>query len=202
MKSTHRLALIFAAMLLVSAGALADSVWPEENGSLFTDNKAYEIGDVVTVIVIEEAIVSNAIDHSVNKQSDAEAEITTLEFPGTQIFPADERPRVAFDATRSFSGKGSYQMSDSMETRLTAVVVDVLPNGNLVVEGSRLRQSVEEKVTIRLSGIVRPADVTSDNTVLSTSIAQAKIVFDTAGPNHRSTQRGFLDHLVDFIWPF
>jgi len=202
MRLKHEMILIAAISLLAASVARADSCWPEDGASLFTDNKAYEIGDVVTVIVQEESVVSNAVDHSVSKTSDAEAEISTLNFPGTQVFPANETPKATFNASRTFDGKGSYQLADSMETYLTAVVVDVLPNGNLVIEGSRLRQSVKEKVMIRLSGIVRPVDVRSDNTVPSTAIAQAKIVFESDGPNHRSTQRGWLDRLVDFIWPF
>lgn len=199
---TRTLPFAFALLLSLSLQAVGDSCWPENGGSMFTDNKAYQIGDVVTVIVQEESVISTAVDHSLSKKSDSKAEVTTLEFPGTQIFPADERPKAAFNASRTFDGKGSYRLSDSMETHLTAIVTEVLPNGNLVVEGSRMRQSVDEKVMIRLSGIVRPADVRSDNTVLSSSVAQAKIVFESAGPNHRSTQRGFLDRMVDFIWPF
>jgi flagellar L-ring protein precursor FlgH len=202
MKLTHEIALIAAASLLIASGARADSCWPEGGVSLFSDNKAYEIGDVVTVIVQEESVVSNAVDRSVSKTSESKAEIPTLNIPSTQIFPGSERPKAEFSASRSFDGKGSYQLADSMETRLTAVVVEVLPNGNLVLEGSRLRQSVKEKVTIRLSGIVRPEDVRSDNTVPSSAVAQAKIVIESDGPNHRSTQRGILDRLVDFIWPF
>jgi flagellar L-ring protein precursor FlgH len=188
--------------LLVAFNAAADSCWPDGADSLFADNKAYAIGDVVTVIVQEESVISNAVDHSVSKTSDTEGEITTLDLPSVQLLPGSPTPKAKFSASRSFDGKGSYQLADSMDTRLTAVVVEVLPNGNLVVEGSRMRQSVNEKVIIRLSGIIRPRDVRSDNTVLSSSVAQAKIVFESDGPNHRSTQRGILDRMVDFIWPF
>jgi len=183
----------------------ADSLWPESGTSLFSDNRAYRVGDVVTVIVIEEAKVSNSSGTSLSKTTDTQGELKTLDWPkaagASEVFTGD-KPKVEFGSKRTFDGQGTYQLQGTMETRLTAVVMDVLPNGNLVIEGSRLQQSVDDKVFVRVSGIVRPEDIRSDNTVPSTALAQGKIVFESHGPIARSSRRGFLNRLVDFIWPF
>ena len=89
-----------------------------------------------------------------------------------------------------------------MSTSLTAVVMDVLPNGNLVIEGSRVLESVDEKVFIRVSGVIRPEDIDAQNTVASTALAQGKIILENRGPIARSSKRGFLNRFIDFIWPF
>lgn len=190
-----------AATLLLALTARADSLWKEKR-SLFADNKAWTVGDVVTVVVVEEAKLSSSAGTSLSKTTDTAAEISTLQVAGTSVFPANEPPKVKASSSRGFDGEGSYVLSGSMETRLTALVLEVLPNGNLVVEGSRLRQSVDDEVMVRISGIVRPEDITSENTVLSTSLAEGKIVFDTHGPIASSSRRGICGRIIDFVWPF
>jgi len=201
MTSSRRVPWVAALALVVAVPAAANSLWPDQAVSLFTDNKAYRVGDVLTVIVIEEAKVQNSSGRSLSKETNTEGEIETVEWPNTTLLAAN-KPKVKWKSKRSFDGEGSYQLAGKMETRLTAVVLDVLPNGNLVIEGSRLQQSVDEKVFVRVSGIVRPADVRSDNSVLSTALAEGKIVFESKGPIDRSNRRGILNHIVDFLWPF
>ena len=200
---------VFLASVVVlacaSAAASADSIWPCGGVSLIGDNKAYRAGDIVTVIVEEDSKVSNSAGSSLSKSTDMTGELETLNVPrGNNVFPVfkGDTPSVAAKSARSVDGKGTYTLQGSMQTRLTAIVMDVLPNGNLVIEGSRLQQSVNEKVHIRISGIVRPQDIAADNTVLSTSVAEGKIVFETSGPVSRSSQYGFLNRIIDFIWPF
>jgi len=199
--------LIAALLVLACAGTkgAADSLWPEGGASLFTDNKAYKVGDIVTVVVDESAELSNSAGSSLSKETDTEAEIETLDWPkgsnASKVFTGDT-PKVKWGSKRTFDGTGDYSLKGSMKTRLTAIVVEVLPNGNLVIEGSRLRESVDEKILVRISGIVRPEDISTDNTVSSTAVAQGKIVFETSGPVARSSRRGFLNRFVDFLWPF
>jgi len=200
MKASYLLLwLLFAGMMV--APAMADSLWPDHAISQFSDNKAYRVGDILTVIVVETAKVRSSSGRSLSKETNTEGEIETVEWPNTTVFTGD-KPKVKWKSKRTFDGEGSYELAGSMETRLTAVVLEVLPNGNLVVEGSRLQRSVDEQVLVRVSGIVRPADVRSDNTVLSTALAEGKIVFESKGPIARSNRRGILNHIIDFIWPF
>lgn len=195
------------AVLLAGAcvPAFAGSLWPECGGSLFTDNKAYKVGDIVTVVVDESSELSNSAGSSLSKAGETEGQIETLDIPkgagAAKVFTGD-MPKVKWGSKRTFDGTGSYSLKGSMKTHITALVVDVLPNGNLLIEGSHLRQSVGEKIVVRISGIIRPEDISADNTVSSTAVAQGKIVFETSGPIARSSRRGFLNRIVDFLWPF
>ncbi len=205
--NARKLMLTSLAALILSAGAMADSTWPENGTSLFADHKAFRIGDVVTILVAETARASNSADTSLSKSTATEAEIETVTLPsptgsGVTTLLNGEKPAVKWDSTRTFDGTGSHAVAGSMETQLTAIVVDVLPNGNLVVEGSRLQQSQDDKVLIRISGILRPVDIGPDNRVSSTALAQAKVILENQGPIARSSERGLLNRLVDFIWPF
>ena len=206
MNRLKNLLAVFVVLTLSSLPAGAISLWPEHGSvSLFTDNKAHRVGDILTVIVEEEAKVSNSAGSSLSKATQTEGEIETLDWPkgssASKVFTGD-MPKVAFGSTRTFDGEGTYELEDSMETKISAVVLEVLPNGNLVIEGSRVRQSVDEKIVVRISGIVRPEDVRSDNTVLSSVVAQAKFVLEMTGPIARSSKRGFLNRIIDFLWPF
>ena len=189
----------------ISATATADSVWSKTNGSLFSDNKAYRVGDIVTVIVNEGTILSSSAGTSLSKESDTEGELSTVEWPkgagAAPVLPGDP-PKVEFGAKRTFDGSGTSSLANSMQTNLTAVVMEVLPNGNLVVDGSRTVQLVNDEVVVKVSGIVRPQDINTNNTVLSSALAQGRIVIENNGPIARSTERGWLNKIVDFIWPF
>jgi len=198
------LAIVLAALCCASAAA-AGSTWPAECGhSMFADHKAYAVGDIVTVIVEEGSELSSAAGSNLSKTSKTEGAVNTFDVPKSagapKVFPGD-MPAVDYEGSRTFDGAGTYTLKDSIKTRLSAVVVEVLPNGNLMIEGSRFRESVDEKVHIRISGIVRPEDISAQNTVPSTAVAQGKVVFDSKGPVARSSRRGWLDRLIDYIWP-
>ena len=205
MNASKQILASVAALALAALPVCADSIWPKNGGSLFTDNKAYRVGDIVTVVVNEATTLSSSAGSSLSKDSDTEGEIETLDWPkgsnASKVFTGD-KPKVKFGATRSFDGSGSYSLSGSMSTSLTAVVMDVLPNGNLVIEGSRVLESVDEKVFIRVSGVIRPEDIDAQNTVASTALAQGKIILENRGPIAQSSRRGFLNRFIDFIWPF
>ena len=205
MLTARRLSAAAVLTLLAAVSAKADSVWPKSGGCLFTDNKAYRVGDVITIVVNESAALSSSATSALSKESETQGEIETLDWPkgsnASKVFTGDP-PKAKFGASRTFDGSGSYSMAGSMQTNLSAIVLEVLPNGNLVVEGSRLLESVDDKVIIRACGIVRPEDISTSNTVPSTALANGKIIFESMGPIARSNRRGFLNRLVDFIWPF
>jgi len=205
MSTAKQGAMVLAFLTVAVLPVYAESIWPKGGGSLFADSKAYRVGDVVTVVVSESTSLSSSATTSLSKESETAGQIETLDVPKgsskSKVFTGD-MPKAKFGATRTFDGSGSYTMSGSIRTNLTAVVMEVLPNGNLVIEGSRALESVDEKVTIRVSGIVRPQDISAQNTVPSTSLAQGKIVVDNSGPIRRSNKRGFLNRIIDFLWPF
>ena len=206
----QRKTLAILAALLIAGAALpcaADSLWPQNGASLFADNKAFQVGDIVTVIVQESATASNSAGSSLSKASSTDAQIDTTVMPtGFQstrmLFEGETDPQVNMSSTRTFDGSGSYSLSGTMSTSITAIVKEVLPNGNMIVEGKRVRQSADETVVVKVSGIVRPADITTDNMVASTALAQANITMESMGPIARSSKRGWMDRCIDIVWPF
>jgi flagellar L-ring protein precursor FlgH len=193
-------------MALAAFSAAGESLWPANGGSLFADNKAFRVGDVVTVIVNENATTSTAQANTLSKTSATDASVDTFVVPSgktsTTKFFSQETPAVVLDNTRTFDGSGTHTTADSVQTSITATVREVLPNGYLVVEGSRMREIMNEKVEIRISGIVRPIDITTSNTVVSSSLAEARILMTSSGSVARSAKRGWFDRFLDYIWPF
>jgi flagellar L-ring protein precursor FlgH len=106
------------------------------------------------------------------------------------------------ESSNSFQGSGTKSKSDSIQGTIAARVVEVLPSGNLVIEGHREIIVDREKQTITLSGIVRQKDVDASNTVLSTSIADAKIAYSGQGMLSDSNKPGWLMTLLNWIMPF
>ena len=186
----------------------ADSVWSERSACLISDNKAFRLGDVVTISVQEDDTVSHSVANSLSKVTSTQGSVSAVDVPSlvsgnvASIFKGTLTPQVQYGSTRTLDGKGSYNLQGSMTTQITAVVMEVLPNGNLVIEGSRLKKSVDEKVLVRISGIVRPEDISNTNVVLSSAVAEAKIVYESDGPIANSNRWGWFERFVDHIWPF
>ena len=201
--SPSRLVLVlFVAALPASAG----SIWPTDGASLFADNKAYKVGDILTITVDENAETSNTAGNALSKKSSADGSIDTLVVPmgpmGTTKFFTQTTPAAKWSSTRTFTGSGSHTVQGTVKTSIAAVVKEVLPNGNLMIEGKRVRQSAGETIIFTISGIARPQDITTSNTIASTSLAQARMILETTGPVARSTRRGWFDRIMDIIWPF
>lgn len=151
-------------------------------GSLISDHTASGIGDIVTIIIEEESSASHDVKTSTKKDTGAEALITTLFFPSQEFFKDDkENPTWKWDSTSDYSGAGSVESKGKIEAKLTARVIDVFPNGNLLIEGSRTIQVDESKLKVILTGTIRPQDIQTDNTIKSTYIADAKIEYQQEG---------------------
>ena len=197
-----------SASCLAAREAGADSAWSDRSPSLVSDNKAFRPGDIITVIVQEDQAIAHSVANSLSKSTSTNAQIEALNVPHlssglvSPVFKGATMPQVQYSSARTLDGKGSYSLQGSMQTQMTAVVMEVLPNGNLVIEGSRLTKSVQEKVTMRISGIVRPEDISNTNTVLSTCLAEGKIVIESSGPIANANKYGWFEKFVDHIWPF
>jgi len=207
----HILLLLCLSLCLVP-GARADSLWKagqksNNNESLYVDQKAHRIGDIITVLIVESSSVSQNTSSSTSRESNIEGEVKdwfnlnlahglhTSDNSGTL-------PKWEIDASNEFSGGGSYKGNYNVQSQLTTRVTDVLPNGNLVIEGESQVKNNEELNTVAISGIVRPQDVGTDNTILSTLVADKKVYVKGKGPLSDKTKRGVLGSLLDWVWPF
>jgi flagellar L-ring protein precursor FlgH len=129
----------------------------------------------------------------------------TFNLPG--IIPLDSNRNNTLEqylsATRSFEGEADSSQSNSLSGEITVTISDVLPNGNLVVRGEKWLTLNQGEEFIQISGIVRPQDISTANTILSTQIADARIAYSGKGALAESNQMGWLARFFNHpIWPF
>src|ERR1700732_1743291 len=162
----------------------ANSLWRNGSRSFFKDQRAHQIGDLLTVTVniTDQANFANETQRSrTNKEDSGITDFIGAKTLGAQAQKILPGRILTADSTASSDGKGSVQRQESLQTNVAAVVTQVLPNGNLVVEG---KQEVRVNFEIReliVAGIVRPEDIQSDNTIDSSKIAEARIAYGGRG---------------------
>jgi len=188
------LVLVFFALALPTPLG-AESLWSEDSYSLYSNRKASRIGDVVTVIIAEKSSGYNRSKSNSKKED-------THELSGAGGGALDFIPLFGWDYESSveFKGNASTQVAGGLTARISAQVVDILPNGHMVISGSRNLKVNGETEMITVFGEVRPEDVLANNTVFSSSIANAAIEYKGSGPATQSTKRGILHRI--FSWLF
>lgn len=180
------------------------SLWPADDQVYFySDKKALRVGDIITVRIVENAQAINTADTDLSRSSSANAGLSTFfnksRFLG--LFKLNQDLLNA-NADNQHKGSGSTTRSGQLTATMTAVVREVLPNGNLVVQGTRELLVNHEQQFITLSGIVRPQDVSRDNVVLSSQLADANITIGGLGVVADKQRSGWGTWIFDFIWPF
>jgi flagellar L-ring protein precursor FlgH len=183
------------------------SLWQEENGRayLYEDLRAMRVGDIITIKIVEKHKGSKTADTSAERDSTIDHAVSggTLGIPGVKGNSAlAKQLAVEASAENKFSGKGATNREDTLTGTMSAVVTEVLPNGDLRIEGRREVAVNAEKQTMLLSGLVRRVDVDTKNTVLSSAIADAKISYTGLGVVDDVQRPGWLVRILDWIYPF
>ncbi|MBE9547565.1 MAG: flagellar basal body L-ring protein FlgH [Proteobacteria bacterium] len=184
------------------------SIWPGENArnSLFADNKARYINDIITIAIDESSSGNNSADTTTSRDTTTTAGITSLLGIDKKIQEQNTRIGTSIGlggtSKNSLKGKGETKRDGKLKAKITAKVVRVLGNGNLVIEGRRQLTVNAEDQYIIISGIVRPEDITSDNVISSQYIADARIVYTGKGVVNDKMRPGWLTRIVDWVWPF
>ena len=201
---THHCLLFWGLALLPSLG-LAGMEWRMAT-SLYSDVKARAIGDIVTVIIEES---SSANREAAQKSGKSTTGGGSANFQHPTVTTEDEviggkwktvtLPEFNWNLKHDFSGGGELSSKEDFTSTMSARVLDVLPNGNLLLEGHRTVQLQQEMVQVTLTGTVRPKDISSDNTVSSSRMADASIRYDTQGPLVRDQQRGLFTKMVNWL---
>ncbi|MFH1747508.1 MAG: flagellar basal body L-ring protein FlgH [Planctomycetota bacterium] len=165
-----------------------------------------KVHDLVTIIIRESRTSLNDAKMKSEKEWEIKADLTKWlrlnlqDHLVPQTFP-DGAPGVDFSFDNTYEGKGKYDRKDSLTTRITAHVIDVKPNGNLVLEASKRIKVAEEVLIATLTGECRAEDVSAQNTVLSTQIADLEIEMPDLGMVRDATRRGWLMRLFDLLRP-
>ncbi|MFO0707419.1 MAG: flagellar basal body L-ring protein FlgH [Nitrospira sp.] len=186
------------------------SLWQEENGRayLYEDMRAMRVGDILTVKIVEKHKGSKSADTAAQRESTVENSLAGtgmgyIGIPGLRL--GDEARRglgVDASAKNKFTGKGATNREGTLTGTISVIVVEVLPNGDLRVEGRREVTVNSEKQLMSISGIVRRVDVDTKNTVLSSAIADAKIEYAGLGVLDDVQRPGWLVRVLDWIYPF
>ena len=185
------------------------SLW-DKNGSLndlFTDPTARRIGDIITIDIVETSSAFNKADTNTTRKSDVSATITKfLGLENNDNFPTSSGftpfGTISGGTSNKFEGEGETNRSGKLKASISVRVTDVFPNGNLKILGSREITINNEKQYIALTGIVRQRDISSDNTILSTYISDANIIYTGNGVINDRQKPGWLASMLDALWPF
>jgi flagellar L-ring protein precursor FlgH len=171
-------------------GMAADLYRPGNFPALASDRVAARPGDALTVIVMESASATNSAARATGKSTSLNGQISQLAAPV-------EGGRLDFEG--QFQGSGQTSRSGRMVAQISVTVDAVKPNGDLVVSGRQAILINGERTTIMVRGRVRPADITSTNTVLSSRLADAAIDYNGTGFTGRSAQPGLINRLFNFL---
>ena len=183
----------------------ANSLWRNGSRAFFKDQRAHQVGDILTVTVnfTDKANIANETQRSRTNKEDS----GISDFAGSKLLSGSAAKvlpgrLLTADSTASSDGKGSVQRQENLQTSVAAVVTQLLPNGNLVVEG---RQEIRVNFEVReliVAGIVRPEDIQSDNTLDSSKIAQARIAYGGRGQLTDVQQPRYGRQVLDVLLPF
>lgn len=157
--------------------------------AIASDIKAAGVGDAVTIVIFENASASNRITNRSSKQTQLQG--------GLSAGSINERGSLDFGG--GFTGTGEVSRSEQLVARITAQVTGIAPNGDMLVEGQHDMLVNGEKRNIRIRGRIRPVDIMSDNSVISSRIAGAEINFDGKGFVSRSAKPGLINRIFSFL---
>ena len=180
------------------------SLWGNGGAGFLSDSKASRVGDLVTVIISENAKATRSLSSKQSKSSDRKTGLSANIKYGAALLNKDVNPSgdIGMTNSKSFDGSGSTNNSDTLTASVTSIVIHVYPNGNMRVSGKRLLNVNHEPQEITFSGVIRPTDIAADNTIPSSKVAQAQISYGSTGSLATVTHEGWLSKTLDQVWPF
>lgn len=207
--SAVRLALLplaFVALAAVgSAQGRPGSIYDAAAGpiNMIADKTARRAGDLITVLIVENQEIKNEETSQLRRATTLDYALESFDIAPDAFDPL---PRIAATSQDDFNGTANYEKNGEFTARITAMVVDVLPNGNLVLKGRREIQIDDETKVIEFSGVVRRYDVRADNTIQSELVADARVSYTGEGQLSDATRRRGFGNLIHkaivWLWPF
>jgi len=194
-------AVMLGLILTIPVGA--DSLFDEDGCDLFTITTASELGDLVTIVISESTQASSRATTETEKSLNTDGELTVEGFLQwiadlpEAISPIED---LTFTPSEEFEGEGRVSATGAFTTQVTATVVDVLPNGNLVIEGTRDITIAEDTANLTIRGVIDPNDITSENTVLSSKVAEMEILYEGTGIIADRQHDGILSRIFNFFF--
>lgn len=183
--------LMVSILVCASVGAQADSLFSESGYvGLVSDARSRNVGEALTVLIYEQASSTTSADREISKDTGLRGSLRTT----------DDEYRGDLDLDLKSNGGGSISRSGQLVAAVSVTIQEVLPNGELYIAGEQLIEFNEETQFIQLKGRVRPEDIGTDNSVLSTRLADAEITYKGHGLLGRSQREGVLTRLVGWLF--
>ncbi len=189
----------------------ADSLWRDDSSAnLHSDKRAHAVGDVITILVQESIVSAKGNNTTTARKASVYSQINSFFYPpGTASFALSRLltkggayPSMNLTSDNEFNGGGTINNSEQITARVTVRVVDVLPNGNLIVEGRRFTDFASEKQDIVMRGVVRSEDITPANTVYSYNVADVTITMQQSGAVTDAQRKGWFYKFWEKLSPF
>ncbi len=169
---------------------------------LFEDQRARNVGDVLTIVLNETTAAKTTAATDTAKSSDSSVSAPTI-LGMTPTIHGKSVLSAQLDSTHKFSGSGDSSQSNTLTGNITVTVIKRLPSGNLLVRGEKHLSLNQGSEFIRIEGLVRPADIAPDNTIDSTRVANARISYTGEGALAESNTKGWLSRFFSSpLWPF
>jgi len=191
--------------------AVADSLWKDSAGTSFKadyamagDKKAHSVGDILTILIQENNGATRQNNTTTAKKTSVNAALASLFYAPSisgLLTKKGTLPAMAYNSDTEFNGGGSINNAETITAQMAVRVVDVLPNGNMVIEGQLRTAFSGEKQDAVVRGVVRPDDITANNTLLSFNIADATIQFISKGTITDSQRKGWFTRVWEKINP-
>jgi flagellar L-ring protein precursor FlgH len=182
------------------------SLWVPGSKQFFKDSRAHQVGDLVTVVVSENASASSSGKTAEARAHTQQAGILGLPWISGHLaergIPLGATDLANTNSNRSFNGSGSTNRTDTLTANIAAVVTQVMPNGLLVIQGQREVMMNYEKQKMTLTGIIRPEDISSGNTVPSSQVAEARISYTGVGTVDENQTAQYGVRWLDKVLPF
>jgi flagellar L-ring protein precursor FlgH len=168
---------------------------------LFEDIRARRVGDVLTIKLVEKTDASKKASTNLNKKNAIDLPNPTI--LGRPVAFGGATLATSVDTKQDFAGAGDSSQSNSLSGLISVTVAEVLPNDNLMVRGQKVMRLNQGDEYVRIQGIVRPVDISPDNTVLSTNVADVQIAYGGTGAVADSNTMGWLGRFfLSVLWPF
>lgn len=184
-------------------GITTGSLWTDSGGKYYEDVRARRVGDIVSITVSENAQASKQGTTKTGRKKDLTGDFSFSGLTaGGKVLMDTLTTGYTGTFDTNFNGSGTATRKDTMTTYMTATIVEVLPNGNFTIRGSRWTKVNEELQQIVLEGVIRPMDISRQNEIQSQKIADAKIFFVGKGPVSNTDRPGWLMRIFDAVNPF
>lgn len=184
-----------------------NSLWPSNRRTFFQDQRAKDIGDILTVVIDidDEADLTNATERSRSGSEDAGldrflgGETALAEVLSENVLNTD---LVDFDSNSTSNGEGTIAREEEITLRLAALVTQILPNGNFVIQGRQEVRVNFEKRVLEIMGVIRPEDITVENAIAYDKIAEARISYGGEGHLSEVQKPRYGQEVYDILFPF